>query len=140
MRAALLVLVACLALAGTGRIGRGSPALVVAMLTGAAAVYSLGEVVRASASWELSFELADSTRSGEYQGLFSSGVTVGGVLAPVVFTWTLSTCGDLRWVVLGMLFLALGLSQPVLTSWASRHDTRHTPDTIEGALLDDPAH
>lgn len=71
------------------------------VVLGSVAVYSLGEIVQAAASWELSFELADPRRPGAYQAMFASGANIGQVLAPFIITWVLSRLGDVGWLALG---------------------------------------
>ncbi|GIE86471.1 MFS transporter [Actinoplanes regularis] len=93
---------------------RGVPQAVWAC--GAFTVYSLGEVLQAAAAWELSFELADPNRPGEYQGAFASGAALGPALAPLVITGALNAIGDVGLLALGVGLLVLALLQGPIVS------------------------
>jgi MFS family permease len=103
--AGVCFLLATLVIASLGGRGRIPGALAV---LGAVAIYSVGEILQASASWELSFELAPVSQASEYQSIFTSGLTLGTVIAPVVITEILLSFGDQGWVVLGVIMATLG--------------------------------
>lgn len=89
--------------------GHARGAAQVAVACAAFAAYSLGEVLQAAAAWELSFELADPARPGEYQGVFASGAAIGPVLAPLIITGVLGRLGDAGLLALGAGLLVLAL-------------------------------
>ena len=99
----------CVLLVVAGALGREEQCVLV--LTAFAAC-SIGEVLQASAAWELSFVLADPQRPSEYQGLFASGTAIGPVLAPAAIALALSH-GDQGWLVLAAGFLAVAVAHRV---------------------------
>jgi hypothetical protein len=104
--AGVLFAASCAAMALAGLAGG---AVTVAVVLVASVAYSVGEVLHAAAAWELSFDLADPLRPAEYQGLFSSGLSVGAVVAPALITTVLGLAGDPGWLALGGLLGGLGL-------------------------------
>jgi MFS family permease len=104
----VVLLVACVvfALSAAG----SSAVLAVAILMLAAALQSLAEMMQASGSWEISFELAPPGRHGQYQGFFGSGFTVARMLGPLVVTTLVIGWGTAGWLLLGAVFRAAGLA------------------------------
>jgi hypothetical protein len=110
-------LLATLVIAGLGGLGRVAGALAV---LAAVAVYSVGEILHASASWELSFELAPAAQASEYQSVFTSGLALGAVIAPVVITSLLLRFGDQGWVLLGAMMAVLGSAHLAFAAFPSQ--------------------
>jgi MFS family permease len=101
--AGALMVVACLFYAGSAGL---AVAAAVAFLVAGTVVHSFGEVLSSASNWGLSFELADPSRAGAYQGVFAMGFSLGAMAAPLVVTWTTLSLGTLGWVLLGVIFLA----------------------------------
>jgi MFS family permease len=101
-----VLLVACLvfALSAAG----DSPLVAVAVLLLAAALQALAEMMQASGSWEISFDLAPPGKHGQYQGFFGSGFTVARMLGPLLVTTLIISWGTAGWLLLGGVFLAAG--------------------------------
>ncbi|HWM06677.1 MAG TPA: MFS transporter [Actinophytocola sp.] len=106
--AGVVLLAACVvfALSAAG----SSALLAVAVLLVAAALQSLAEMLQASGSWEISFDLAPAGRHGQYQGFFGSGFTVARMLGPLLVTALIIGWGTAGWLVLGGVFLFAGLA------------------------------
>jgi hypothetical protein len=83
------------------------------------AVYSVGEILHASASWELSYELAPTAQASEYQSVFTSGLALGAVIAPVVITDLLLRFGGRGWVLLGAMMAVLGCAHLAFAGFSS---------------------
>jgi MFS family permease len=71
---------------------------------------SLAEMMQASGSWEISFDLAPDGRHGQYQGFFGSGFTVARMLGPLLVTTLIISWGTTGWLLLGVLFLLAGVA------------------------------
>ncbi|MPZ82741.1 MAG: MFS transporter [Actinophytocola sp.] len=106
--AGVVLLVACVvfALSAAG----SSALLAVAILMLAACLQSLAEMMQASGSWEISFDLAPPGRHGQYQGFFGSGFTVARMLGPLLVTTLIISWGTIGWLLLGVAFLLAGLA------------------------------
>ncbi|WP_183086554.1 MFS transporter [Mycetocola zhadangensis] len=101
--AGLLMVVACGLYAGSADLAIG---MAIVLLLAAMAVHSFAEVLSSASNWGLSFELADQSRAGAYQGLFAMGYSLGSMAAPLVISATVLTHGVLGWVILAAIFLA----------------------------------
>jgi MFS family permease len=114
-RAGFLLTAACAAYG----LARGLPAAAaVAVLLAGAAVQTLAEVLSAAAGWALSYDLADQSAHGSYQGVFNSGFSAGILLAPAVVAVTALRFGLPGWLALGGVFALAGAALPVATRWA----------------------
>jgi MFS family permease len=76
----------------------------------AAGLQALAEMMQASGSWQISFDLAPPGKHGQYQGFFGSGFTVARMLGPLLVTTLIISWGTAGWLLLGGLFLAAGLA------------------------------
>lgn len=113
--AGLLMATACLVYGGAG--GQSAIFATVALLV-AVAVHTLAEILSAAGGWALSYELADQSRPGAYQGVFQSGYSAGMALAPALVAMTALEHGLLGWAALGTIFAAAGLAMIPATRWA----------------------
>jgi MFS family permease len=106
--AGVVLLVACVvfALSAVG----SSALLAVAILLLAVGLQSFAEMLQASGSWEISFDLAPPGKHGQYQGFFGSGFTIARMLGPLLITTLIISWGTIGWLLLGVLFLAAGLA------------------------------
>ena len=90
-----------------------------ALLVGALAVETAGEVLSSAAGWELSYALADDAHHGAYQGVFTGGWAVASMLGPVIVTSTALDLGLGGWAILAAAFAGCGLAMPPVAAWAS---------------------
>jgi len=113
--AGLLMLVACLAYAGSGAV---PVVAAIVLLVAAMLLHTFAEVLSSAGTWGLSFELAEPDRAGAYQGVFSMGFSLGAMAAPLVITATVLTHGPAGWALLAALFAG---SAAGITVIARRH-------------------
>ncbi|SCG36673.1 MFS transporter [Micromonospora inositola] len=116
-RAGAVIAVACALFAASG--GAPTPVAVALLLAGAF-VHVIGELWHAAAGWGISFGLAPAHAQGQYQGAYGMGMQLGGMIAPVVVTTLAVGWGVPGWLLLGALFLLLGLLVPPVVAWARR--------------------
>ena len=101
--AGVLMVAACLFYAGSADVA--VVAAIVFLLIGTI-IHSFGEILSSASNWGLSFELADPSRAGAYQGLFAMGYSLGAMAAPLVVTVTVLNLGVPGWLILGAVFMA----------------------------------
>ncbi|MFI2615965.1 MFS transporter [Streptomyces sp. NPDC018584] len=111
-------LAACVGFSATGEL---APWAAAAALLGLTALLTLGELWHAAASFELSYHLAPEHAHGEYQGVFSLGVSASQAVTPGLLTWLCLDLAPGGWWVLGLVLAATGL----LTGPAARLAARH---------------
>ncbi|SFJ02399.1 Major Facilitator Superfamily protein [Streptosporangium canum] len=125
IRAGLLFLVTSLALAWSGDV---TAVVAIVLLAAGMLAYTLGEILHASGSWALSFELAPADKQGQYQGMFGALGSGGTMLGPLLVTSTALTFGGAGWIALGVLLALAGLlTWPV----ASGHHEQPAPKTVD---------
>ncbi|MFE9492044.1 MULTISPECIES: MFS transporter [unclassified Streptomyces] len=109
---------ACLALIG---FASGLPAwgAVLLILLGVG-VHTLGELLYAAGSFELRYNLAPAHAQGQYSGVFRFGSGLTSVAAPSLLAWACLKAGTPGWLLLGGLFLCVGLVVPRTVRWAER--------------------
>lgn len=78
-----------------------------------------GQMMQYSGVWEISFGLAPSDRTGEYQGLFGMGPAAADMLGPLVLTTLVVTWGYPGWLALGAAFALAGLAITPAVRWAA---------------------
>lgn len=125
VRAAGIVLLAACVVFALSAAGTSAP-LAVAVLVLAVALQSLAEMMQASGSWQLSFDLAPPGRHGQYQGFFGSGFTVARMLGPLLVTTLIIGWGTAGWLLLGGIFLAAGLATVPAVRAASGRVTQNS--------------
>ncbi|MFD7118722.1 MFS transporter [Streptomyces sp. NPDC056730] len=89
------------------------------ILVGVAA-HTIGELWHEAASLELSFALTPGHAQGQYSGLFGMGHGLGNALAPSLLGLLCITWGAPGWLVMGGVFVAVGLLMPYAVRWAER--------------------
>lgn len=115
----LLLAASCLVFAAAGWFGAAAAAA--AVLVVAIVLQTLAEMTSSAAGWQLSYDLADPAAHGAYQGVFSSGFALAGMLAPLIAAVTALHHGTAGWAVLAALFAAAGLLLGPATRWAAAH-------------------
>ncbi|MFE2931325.1 MFS transporter [Streptomyces sp. NPDC059278] len=120
-------------LAGLSLIGlaSGLPAwsAVLLILLGVGA-HTLGELLYAAGSFEMRYNLAPAHAQGQYSGVFRFGSGLTGVAAPALLAWACLDLGTPGWLLMGGLFLGVGLVVPRAVRWAEQpHPAETTRDT-----------
>ncbi|MFF1308010.1 MFS transporter [Streptomyces sp. NPDC058307] len=105
LRSGALLAAACL-LFGLAH-GVARPLATTILLVGIVA-FTFGEILSSAGGWALSFGLANPKNTGEYLGVFNSGVAAGRLLSPVLITSTAIHFGMTGWLILGAMFLVAG--------------------------------
>ena len=105
-RASLLVAIACVIYAAAHGL---SPLLASLILILATLVHVAGELIGSAGSWSIGFGLADRSKQGEYQGVWSLGMGIGGTVGPAFVTTMVIGLGQTGWLILGLLFIANGI-------------------------------
>ncbi|MET7816919.1 MFS transporter [Micromonospora zamorensis] len=104
------------------------PAVTTGLLLAAVAVQVAGELRLAAGSWCVGFELADPTRPGQWQGVYSSGVPLARAVGPAALTALVMVWSGPGWLVLGLVFLATGLTTTLAVTWAAHRRPFQTLD------------
>ena len=94
--------------------------LAVAAIVAGICVHTVGELWHAAGSLELRFSLAPPHAQGQYSGLFGFGTGLANVVAPSVLALLCITWGVPGWLLLGGIFVAVGLVVPLVVRWAER--------------------
>jgi MFS family permease len=92
----------------------------VILLAAGVAVHTIGELWHAAGSLELRVRLAPAHAQGQYSGVFGFGRGLGNVVAPTVLGLLCITWGAAGWLVMGGVFVAIGLVMPLAGRWAER--------------------
>lgn len=83
-------------------------------------VHVYGELRQSSGSWGIGFGLPPEHAQGQYQGVWSLGISMSRMVAPVFLTTVVIGLGMSGWLILAGLFLAAGLGVLPLTHQALR--------------------
>ncbi|MFF4032643.1 MFS transporter [Streptomyces sviceus] len=116
-RSGLVFLVAMALIAAAGDMAAG-PATVLILV--GVVLHTLGELWQAASSFELSFGLAPEHAQGQYSGLFGMGHGLTNAAAPSILGLLCITWGTPGWLVMGGVFVAVGLVMPYAIGWAER--------------------
>ncbi|MGW3735227.1 MFS transporter [Streptomyces sp. NPDC005148] len=120
-RSGIILLVSCLLFASTATV----PGMwVVPLIVLAAVVMVFGEIYQAAGSWGISFELPPPGRQGEYQGVFALGRGLQQFVGPMLVTALVINVGAFGWIVLGIMFGAVGALCVPLVRAAEKDSTR----------------
>ncbi|WP_055480115.1 MFS transporter [Sphaerimonospora mesophila] len=119
MRSAGVIFMAtCAVFALTGGL---SPVWASVVLLAMMALHTLGELWHAAAAFELAHDLAPEHAYGEYQGMFSFGISGAMAVAPGLLTLLCINWAPQGWFLLGALLLASGLlTGPAAAAAAAR--------------------
>jgi MFS family permease len=98
-----------------------------AILAVAAVLQVVAEMMQASATWQISFDLAPPEKQGQYQGLFGTSTAVARMAGPILLTTLIIGLGTPGWLILGVLFLGAALAMGPAVRWAEA--TRPAPAT-----------
>lgn len=114
-----LLVASCLTMALTAR---STGTYTVALLLGWAAVYSVAELLHASAEFSFSFELADDAAQGEYQSVFAMARGMVRAAAPAVLSLVVMQPSGVGWLVAGsfLLLASLVTARLAASAWQAR--------------------
>lgn len=101
-----------------GLAGGRSAAVAILLLVVAELVHVTGELLQAAGSWGYGYQLAPDQLQGQYQGLFSMSYGIANTLAPVIVTTIVIGGGLFGWLLIGAMFLVVGLAMGPLGRWA----------------------
>ncbi|MFG3679879.1 MFS transporter [Micromonospora chalcea] len=101
--------------------------LAVTVMTMGVAAHTVGELWHTAGSLELQFLLAPPHAQGQYTGVAGLGTGLANVAAPSVLSLLCITWGAPGWLLMGAVFVAVGLVAPAVVRWGER--TR--PDPVE---------
>ncbi|MEV4413223.1 MFS transporter [Catellatospora sp. NPDC049609] len=100
----------------------GAPGWVaVALIVVGVVIHTVGELWHTAGSLELRFSLAPAHAQGQYTGLFGMGTGAAGVAAPSILALCCITWGVPGWLLLGAVFVVVGLLTPRIVRWAERN-------------------
>ncbi|MEU7714508.1 MFS transporter [Micromonospora chalcea] len=101
--------------------------LAVTVMTMGVAAHTVGELWHTAGSLELQFLLAPPHAQGQYTGVAGLGTGLANVAAPSVLSLLCIAWGAPGWLLMGAVFVAVGLVAPAVVRWGER--TR--PDLAE---------
>jgi MFS family permease len=104
-RAGLVLAAGCVVCATSQADG---PVLSTALLVAGTVVLCAGELYQSAGGWGLSFELPPPGSQGEYQAVFGLGRSVQQFVGPALVTSLVVGVGAAGWLVMGLMFLAVG--------------------------------
>jgi len=105
------------------------------LLVAGIVVQTLSEVLCSAAGWALSYDLAHPDAPGAYQGVYTSGFALAGMLAPLIVTSTALHFGFTGWLMLAAIFVAAGVALPPASRWAAaRLESRADLDSSTPAV------
>lgn len=93
-------------------------------------MHALGELMQAAAQFCLGQELAAERAQGQYQGLASTGFSLSTMLAPTVIILLPIALGPIGWLLLGAIFVVLGLALLPAVAWASRTRAQYAGEVV----------
>lgn len=80
--------------------------------------HTFGELYSSGASWGIGYGLARQDLQGQYQGAFSLGWGISGIIGPSIVVATAITLGRVGWLILAGGFLIVGAAfRPLVASY-----------------------
>jgi MFS-type transporter involved in bile tolerance (Atg22 family) len=107
--AGLLLAACCACLAGSALGGRTAAT---ALLCAAVTCLTLGEMLKVSAAWQITFTLAPAGRSAEFFATYALGSTAAEIGGPVLVTAVVLALGSAGWLLLAVAFVLGALAFP----------------------------
>ncbi|WP_373861111.1 MFS transporter [Micromonospora noduli] len=92
----------------------------VTVLTLGVASHTVGELWHAAGSLELQFRLAPAHAQGQYMGISGLGTGLANVAAPSLLGLLCIAWGAPGWLLMGGIFVAVGLAAPAVVRWGER--------------------
>lgn len=112
-RSGLLIAAACVLYALAAGV---DPLGACAVLVLAMVAHTMGELFSSGASWGIGYGMAREDLQGQYQGAFSLGWGISGIVGPSLVVATAITMGRLGWLILAGGFLVVGAIFPPLVA------------------------
>ncbi|MBV1850127.1 MFS transporter [Catellatospora sp. NEAU-YM18] len=84
------------------------------------AVHTVGELWHAAGSLELRFRLVPAYAQGQYTGVSGLGTGLAHAMAPTLLGLLCVSWGAPGWLLMGALFVLVGLAAPAAVRWAER--------------------
>ncbi len=116
-RAGLCVAVACVLYGAAHGL---DPVAACAVLVLAVLAHSLGEILSSGAAWGIGYGLAREDLMGQYQGAFSFGRSVSGIVGPSLVTALAIGMGREGWLILAGGFVVVSTAFTPLVAGAHR--------------------
>lgn len=116
LRAGIALAACCLLLALAANL---PTAAAVVVLVAAVLALTAGELFQSAGGWGLSYRLADPDRQGACLALFSLGLSVQQIVAPLLVAGAVIGSGWLGWVALGTGLLACGAASVTAARWSA---------------------
>lgn len=111
---------------------RGDAAFAVAVLVAGSLVHVVGEMIGSGGQWGLQMGLAPHERQGQYQGFAGLGFSVIAVVGPPIVTLLCVDLGEVGWLVLAAMMLAIALVSVPVSRWALASRERYGVTTHSG--------
>ncbi|MGC4796190.1 MFS transporter [Micromonospora saelicesensis] len=92
----------------------------VTVITLGVASHTVGELWHAAGSLELQFRLAPAHAQGQYMGISGLGTGLANVAAPSILGLLCIAWGAPGWLLMGGIFVAVGLAVPAVVRWGER--------------------
>lgn len=105
----------------------------VALLLIATVVYTVGDLLHATAAAALAYDLAVPRALGQYQGVHVLATGFAEAVAPVLLLLMLADGGAAGWLLLAAVFAVAGRSVPALTRRAMANRGRSSPEPLTGS-------
>ena len=118
--AGLLLLASMILFAGASW---GNAAVAVGLLAVGALAQVIGELLQASGSFLLSFDLAADHAQGQYQGVWNTSMSISTMVAPTILALLPLGLGVPGWIILGVWFAAVGILFVPVVRWAGARRT-----------------
>jgi hypothetical protein len=99
--------------AGLAAAALGGPGFATAALCAAVVCLSLGELLKVSAAWEITFTLAPDRRQAEFFATYGLGRVAFQVCGPILITAVVLALGSGGWLLLGCAFVLAGAFTPL---------------------------
>jgi MFS family permease len=99
----------------------------------AALALTAGELLQSAGGWGLSYHLANSERQGASLALFSLGLSVQQIVAPLLIAGPVIGGGRLGWTLLAAGLFACGAGSVAVTRWAN--ERRAAPQLNMGETI-----
>ncbi|HEY1825545.1 MAG TPA: MFS transporter [Acidimicrobiales bacterium] len=121
LRSGVMVAVACVLYSFAAGV---DPVVACVVLVLAMVAHTLGELYSSGASWGIGYGLARQDLQGQYQGAFSLGWGISGVIGPSIVAATAISLGRVGWFILAGGFLVVGAAFRPLVASYERSATR----------------
>lgn len=97
-------------------------------------VHTLGELYSSGASWGIDFGMAREDLQGQYQGAFSLGRGLSGILGPLIVISIAASSTQVGWIVLAVMFTLVG-TLTCRSSMVTRRRTNARPHCRNAAAV-----